>query len=195
MFRVLHPKCFSLETHLLQQWSTGRAVGGYIVFWRPYLCHTIVMMTDWSCCFLYPPPQMEFGVGKVQMKFLHLLSNEASHSITLHCLNDPPYSTADSFSSTGPIHKENTTLQFHGWNKQMFEKDTLLEPHVLLDECKVIGRTVIQQTFILLLGNQISVLTGCKFYLHKTYKRGYLLVFDLHDPCCYTYVICQNFMH
>ena len=84
---------------------------------------------------------MAFGVGKVQMKFLHLLSTEARHSITLHCLNDPPNVPADSFTSTGPVNHENTTLLFRGWNKQAFEKDTLLEPHVLQDECKVTGRT------------------------------------------------------
>ncbi len=84
---------------------------------------------------------MVFGVGKVQMKFLHLLSTEASHSITLHCLNDPPYGTADSFSSSTSVLQENTTLRFRGWNKQTFEKDTLLEPHVLQDECKVMSRT------------------------------------------------------
>uniref|UniRef100_A0A665TDB4 Fibrillar collagen NC1 domain-containing protein n=2 Tax=Echeneis naucrates TaxID=173247 RepID=A0A665TDB4_ECHNA len=71
------------------------------------------------------------------MKFLHLLSTEASHSITLHCLNDPSHVQLESFTSTRPINKENTTLRFRGWNKQMFEKDTLLEPHVLQDECKI----------------------------------------------------------
>ncbi|TKS74238.1 Collagen alpha-1(XXIV) chain [Collichthys lucidus] len=81
--------------------------------------------------------KMVFGVGKVQMKFLHLLSTEASHSITLHCLNDPPYGTTDSFGSARSTVQENTTLQFRGWNKQMFEKDSLLEPHVLQDECKI----------------------------------------------------------
>lgn len=78
---------------------------------------------------------MEFDVGKVQMKFLHLLSSEASHSITLHCLSDPPHST------NGSLPQENIPLRFRGWNKQMFEKDTLLEPHVLQDECKVTSRT------------------------------------------------------
>uniref|UniRef100_A0A3Q3FF86 Fibrillar collagen NC1 domain-containing protein n=2 Tax=Labrus TaxID=30799 RepID=A0A3Q3FF86_9LABR len=65
------------------------------------------------------------------MKFLHLLSAEASHGITLHCLNDPPHGSA------GPGLQENGTLRFRGWNKQMFEKDTVLEPHVLQDECKI----------------------------------------------------------
>lgn len=81
--------------------------------------------------------QMVFGVGKVQMKFLHLLSTEASQSILLHCLNDAPHDPLDSVSSTGSAPHENTTLRFRGWNKQMFEKDTVLEPHVLQDDCKV----------------------------------------------------------
>ncbi|KAF7660023.1 hypothetical protein LDENG_00290070 [Lucifuga dentata] len=81
--------------------------------------------------------KMVFGVGKVQMKFLHLLSTEATHSITVHCLIDPPYGTTDSFSSTSPEPYENAKLRFHGWNKQVFEEDTLLEPHVLQDECKI----------------------------------------------------------
>lgn len=80
---------------------------------------------------------MVFSVGKVQMKFLHLLSTEASQSVTLRCLNDPPYVTTDSFSSKGFKPQENTTLRFHGWNKQTFEKDTLLEPHVLQEDCKI----------------------------------------------------------
>uniref|UniRef100_A0A8D3BG05 Fibrillar collagen NC1 domain-containing protein n=2 Tax=Scophthalmus maximus TaxID=52904 RepID=A0A8D3BG05_SCOMX len=80
---------------------------------------------------------MAFGVGKVQMKFLHLLSTEASHGITLHCLSDPPNVPAGSFASGGPARKENTSLRFRGWNKQTFEKDTLLQPHVLQDECKI----------------------------------------------------------
>ncbi|CAB1437518.1 unnamed protein product [Pleuronectes platessa] len=92
-----------------------------------------------TCLHPLAPNKMEFGVGKVQMKFLHLLSTEARHSITLHCLNDPPNVPADGFTSTstGPVHHENTTLRFRGWNKQAFEKDTLLEPHVLQDECKI----------------------------------------------------------
>lgn len=80
---------------------------------------------------------MVFGVGKVQMKFLHLLSTEASQSILLHCLNDPPHHPPDTIGASGAAPHENTTLHFQGWNKQMFEKDTLLEPHVLQDDCKV----------------------------------------------------------
>ncbi|KAK5930509.1 hypothetical protein CgunFtcFv8_026737 [Champsocephalus gunnari] len=90
-----------------------------------------------TCVHPVASDKMVFGVGKVQMKFLHLLSTEASHSIMLHCLNDPPYGTTGSLSSTGPSQRENDPLRFQGWNKQMFEKDTLLEPHVLQDECKI----------------------------------------------------------
>lgn len=80
---------------------------------------------------------MVFDIGKVQMKFLHLLSTEASQRILLHCLNDPPHDPPDRVSSPGSAPHKNTTLRFRGWNKQMFEKDTLLEPHVLQDDCKV----------------------------------------------------------
>lgn len=102
--------------------------------------HIAVIMADWSHSCSCSVPQMVFGGGKVQMKFLHLLSTEASHSITLHCLNDP-YGTTNSFSSAGSVPQENITLRFRGWNKQMFEKDTLLEPHVLQDDCKVRRKT------------------------------------------------------
>lgn len=81
--------------------------------------------------------QMVFGIGKVQMKFLHLLSSEASQSIGLHCRRDHSNSTADGFNSPGLKPTESSNLQFRGWNNQMFETDTLLEPYVLKDECKV----------------------------------------------------------
>lgn len=80
--------------------------------------------------------KMLFAAGKVQMKFLHLLSTEASQSITVHCLNPPPHGAADS-SSTGTEPPEDVTLRFRGWNKQMFDKNTLPEAHVLQDECKI----------------------------------------------------------
>lgn len=80
---------------------------------------------------------MVFGVGKVQMKFLHLLSTEASHRITVHCLTDPPYSAADTSSTSRLTPMGSSPLRFRGWNGQIFEKDTLLEPHVLQDSCKV----------------------------------------------------------
>lgn len=77
--------------------------------------------------------QMVFDVDKVQMKFLHLLSTEASHHITLHCKNEP----SNGFGSTSSAPREDTNPRFSGWNRQTFQKDTLLEPHVLQDDCKV----------------------------------------------------------
>ncbi|TNN47180.1 Collagen alpha-1(XXIV) chain [Liparis tanakae] len=59
--------------------------------------------------------KMVFDVGKVQMKFLHLLSAEASHSVTLHCLNDPPH------GAVGAAPPQNAALRFRGWNKQTCE--------------------------------------------------------------------------
>lgn len=97
-----------------------------------------VLFRFWSqFCLCSLTTQMVFGVGKVQMKFLHLLSTEANQSILLRCLNDPPRDPPDSAGSTGAAPHENATLHFHGWNKQMFERDTLLEPQVLQDDCKV----------------------------------------------------------
>lgn len=89
-------------------------------------------LTDHTCSSLRAK-QMVFGVDKVQMKFLHLLSTEASHHITLHCKNQP----SDGFGSTRSTPQEDTSPRFSGWNKQTFEKDTLLEPHVPQDDCKV----------------------------------------------------------
>uniref|UniRef100_A0A3Q3DSQ8 Fibrillar collagen NC1 domain-containing protein n=2 Tax=Hippocampus comes TaxID=109280 RepID=A0A3Q3DSQ8_HIPCM len=71
------------------------------------------------------------------MKFLHLLSSEASQSIGLHCRRDHSNSTADGFSSPGLKPTESSNLRFRGWNNQMFETDSLLEPYVLKDECKI----------------------------------------------------------
>uniref|UniRef100_H3C031 Fibrillar collagen NC1 domain-containing protein n=1 Tax=Tetraodon nigroviridis TaxID=99883 RepID=H3C031_TETNG len=87
--------------------------------------------------FFYGSDHSCASARKVQMKFLHLLSTEASQSILLHCLNDLPGRPPDSVGSTGSASHENSTLRFRGWNKQMFEKDTLLEPHVLQDDCKI----------------------------------------------------------
>lgn len=68
--------------------------------------------------------QLAFGVGKVQMNFLHLLSAEATHVITVHCL---------STQAAGP----GLPVSFKGWNGQIFKENTLLEPKVLSDDCKV----------------------------------------------------------
>lgn len=127
---------------------------------------------------------MEFGVGKVQMKFLHLLSNEASHRITLHCLNNPLYSPADGFSSTGPVHKEDATLQFHGWNKHTFEKDTLFEPHVLQDDCKVMDRIVILSPLSFIFNNKmLDFQAQYVYYVKQGYKWLFFsLILHLSDP-------------
>ncbi|KAK7814360.1 hypothetical protein U0070_027018 [Myodes glareolus] len=68
--------------------------------------------------------KLAFGVGKVQMNFLHLLSAEATHVITVHCL---------STQSAGP----GWPVSFKGWNGQIFEENALLEPKVLSDDCKI----------------------------------------------------------
>ncbi|CAL8233924.1 unnamed protein product [Boreogadus saida] len=70
------------------------------------------------------------------MKFLHLLSMEASHGITVHCLTEPLYNTAVTSSANRHIPIVRSHLRFRGWNRQIFETDTLLEPHVLQDGCK-----------------------------------------------------------
>ncbi|CAH2310409.1 collagen alpha-1(XXIV) chain [Pelobates cultripes] len=68
--------------------------------------------------------KLEFGVGKVQMNFLHLLSSEVTHTLTMHCLNssvigrDPP-------------------IIFKGWNGHMFEGNQSLEITVVQDECEI----------------------------------------------------------
>lgn len=83
-----------------------------------------------TCIHPVATDKMEFGIGKVQMKFLHLLSTEAIHTITVHCLNAPVLNATDA-------RHQKKSIRFKGWNGQMFEMDTLLEPHVLLDECKI----------------------------------------------------------
>ena len=85
-----------------------------------------------------PDSQMAFDVGKVQMKFLHLLSTEASHGVTVHCLSDPPSRSMVNLSA----RRHDTWLRFQGWNGQTWEADTLLEPKVLRDECKVTSASV-----------------------------------------------------
>uniref|UniRef100_A0A8C8RCR4 Fibrillar collagen NC1 domain-containing protein n=1 Tax=Pelusios castaneus TaxID=367368 RepID=A0A8C8RCR4_9SAUR len=64
------------------------------------------------------------------MNFLHLLSSEATHIITIHCLNTPVWGTNEAGA-------QKTSVSFQGWNGQMFEANTLLEPKVLTDECTI----------------------------------------------------------
>ncbi|CAO2600347.1 Collagen alpha-1(XXIV) chain, partial [Lemmus lemmus] len=68
--------------------------------------------------------KLAFGVGRVQMNFLHLLSTEATHIVTVHCR---------STQAAGP----GLPVSFKGWNGQIFEENTLLEPKVLSDDCKI----------------------------------------------------------
>lgn len=71
--------------------------------------------------------QTMFDVGKVQMKFLHLLSITAAQSISLHCYNDP----ATVVMETPP------SLRFQGWNGHVFEEHSSPRPHELPDNCEV----------------------------------------------------------
>uniref|UniRef100_A0A8D0HJK9 Fibrillar collagen NC1 domain-containing protein n=1 Tax=Sphenodon punctatus TaxID=8508 RepID=A0A8D0HJK9_SPHPU len=64
------------------------------------------------------------------MNFLHLLSSEATHTITVHCLNTSVWGTNETDAQTTPTG-------FKGWNGQMFAANTLLEPKVLTDECMI----------------------------------------------------------
>ncbi|OCT84722.1 hypothetical protein XELAEV_18022877mg [Xenopus laevis] len=72
--------------------------------------------------------ELNFGVGKVQMNFLHLLSTEAVHTLTIHCLNTPVLGT-----ETHGL----TPITFKGWNGHMFEGKRLPATNILLDECMV----------------------------------------------------------
>lgn len=68
-----------------------------------------------------------FDVGKVQMKFLHLLSITATQTITVHCYNDPET----------VVMETPHLLRFWGWNGHVFEEHSPLRPHVLLDNCEI----------------------------------------------------------
>uniref|UniRef100_A0A3Q2DQK3 Fibrillar collagen NC1 domain-containing protein n=2 Tax=Cyprinodon variegatus TaxID=28743 RepID=A0A3Q2DQK3_CYPVA len=70
------------------------------------------------------------------MKFLHLLSSEASQNITFHCLSDPVNYSKDKFSSTGSMQRDESKPRFIGWNRHI-NPDTLLEPTLIQDECKI----------------------------------------------------------
>lgn len=74
------------------------------------------------------------------MNFLHLLSSEAIQIITIHCLNTPVWTGAQTSGSGLPVG-------FKGWNGQIFEEKTLLEPKVLSDDCKVRKRMVLLELF------------------------------------------------
>uniref|UniRef100_A0A4W4G0E5 Fibrillar collagen NC1 domain-containing protein n=2 Tax=Electrophorus electricus TaxID=8005 RepID=A0A4W4G0E5_ELEEL len=61
------------------------------------------------------------------MKFLHLLSTEATQTISLRCHSDPAVVATE---TPGP-------LRFQGWNGRVFEKDSKLQTQVLQDDCEV----------------------------------------------------------
>lgn len=71
------------------------------------------------------------------MNFLHLLSSEATQIITIHCLNTTVWTSAKTSGSGLPIG-------FKGWNGQIFEENTLLEPKVLSNDCKVRGMALLE---------------------------------------------------
>uniref|UniRef100_A0A670YAT1 Fibrillar collagen NC1 domain-containing protein n=2 Tax=Pseudonaja textilis TaxID=8673 RepID=A0A670YAT1_PSETE len=64
------------------------------------------------------------------MNFLHLLSSEATHTITVHCLNTPVWKTNE-------LHEQKSSLIFKGWNGDIFEANTLIEPKVIMDGCMI----------------------------------------------------------
>uniref|UniRef100_A0A8D0CCC3 Fibrillar collagen NC1 domain-containing protein n=2 Tax=Scleropages formosus TaxID=113540 RepID=A0A8D0CCC3_SCLFO len=63
------------------------------------------------------------------MKFLHLLSTEATQSVTVHSPSAPGPSATRAGSQP-------SDLRFKGWNGQTFDANTLLETRVLLDNCE-----------------------------------------------------------
>uniref|UniRef100_A0A8C5PSW8 Fibrillar collagen NC1 domain-containing protein n=1 Tax=Leptobrachium leishanense TaxID=445787 RepID=A0A8C5PSW8_9ANUR len=58
------------------------------------------------------------------MNFLHLLSSEATQTITIHCQKS-------SFTGRDP------PIVFKGWNGQRFEDNESLDINVVQDECKI----------------------------------------------------------
>lgn len=113
--------------------------------------------------------KLEFGVGKVQMNFLHLLSSEATHIITIHCLNTPVWTSTQTGGSGLPIG-------FKGWNGQIFEENTLLEPEVLSDDCKIQDGSWHKAKFLFHTQdpNQLPVIEVQKLSHLKTERKYYI---------------------
>uniref|UniRef100_A0A3B4A8A0 Fibrillar collagen NC1 domain-containing protein n=2 Tax=Periophthalmus magnuspinnatus TaxID=409849 RepID=A0A3B4A8A0_9GOBI len=82
------------------------------------------------------------------MKFLHLLSTEASHSVTLRCLKNPHHGTTLDKNPIGSAPNSLDRIKFRGWNKQLFEKDTLLDPHVISNEQEILHGRWLQTQFL-----------------------------------------------
>uniref|UniRef100_A0AAR2IZJ3 Collagen type XXIV alpha 1 n=1 Tax=Pygocentrus nattereri TaxID=42514 RepID=A0AAR2IZJ3_PYGNA len=94
-----------------------------------------------TCIHPLSTDKVAFGVSKVQMKFLHLLSISATQTITFHCYSDP--ANRDTTETHGAV-------RFQGWNGQVFEKNSPLQPHVLQDDCQVRDGRWQQSRFLLL---------------------------------------------
>ncbi|KAI5609246.1 collagen alpha-1(XXVII) chain B isoform X2 [Silurus asotus] len=86
-----------------------------------------------TCLYPVDTDKVALGISKVQMKFLHLLSVEATQSISLHCYSEPGSTSIPSFSSSS----SSSSVLFHGWNGQVVERSSIPHHHVLQDECGV----------------------------------------------------------
>ncbi|KAI4883878.1 hypothetical protein NFI96_003817 [Prochilodus magdalenae] len=93
-----------------------------------------------TCIHPLSTDKVALGVSKVQMKFLHLLSISATQTVTFHCYNDPASANAAAPRS----------VRFQGWNGQVFEENSPLQPHVLQDDCQVRDGRWQQSRFLLL---------------------------------------------
>ncbi|XP_056306054.1 collagen alpha-1(XXIV) chain [Danio aesculapii] len=78
--------------------------------------------------------KMLYGVGKVQMKFLHLLSSSVSQSVSI-CFSEPAVTDTHSH-----------TLRFHGWNGHVFQKNSSAGPDEILHNCESVFLLQTQHT-------------------------------------------------
>lgn len=75
--------------------------------------------------------QLEMGVGRIQMNFIHLLSTEAVQHITVHCLNTPVWAAGPGLLPTS------RAVSFQAWTGEKIQAGDLLEPLVARDDCWV----------------------------------------------------------
>lgn len=75
--------------------------------------------------------KLDFGVGKIQMNFLHLLSSEAVQPVTVHCRGGPAWEDPKS------PHPHRHAARFRAWSGRLYEPGGLLEPRVLNDGCRM----------------------------------------------------------
>ncbi|TNN50695.1 Collagen alpha-1(XXVII) chain B [Liparis tanakae] len=73
--------------------------------------------------------QLETGVGRIQMNFIHLLSTEAVQHITVHCLNTPVWAAGPS------LQPSPRALSFKAWTGEVIQAGDLLEPRIPQDDC------------------------------------------------------------